>query len=217
MKFILTRSIVFYLFCLCLLWPLFNYNKLISNAIPQTINQLTPAIDYFSEFIDKDDHYDRFKLVDCVNYHKAVGYFFSFQKAEALGMEGFCSERLGKTKDAIESYQQSIALNPDYFWPYYNLGVIAYRQAQYAKAADYFHQALELDPRKTIVLLFNSKVYNDVKLSDPGRNYDYLQGLQQGRHEAYILMMVSVSKAVAIHQQGIEVLDNYLKPRVRFF
>ncbi len=200
LKLILTRNIFLYLVCFLLLWRLLDYNALLRNTIPQTLSRLTPPIDYFTEFVDKKDHYNLFILTNCINYHKAVMHFYPVQKAEALGMLGFCYERLGKQSQSIEAYAQAIAANPDYFWPYYNLGVIYYRQGQYSKAADYFLQAIEREPVRTIVLLARSKVYNDVKLSKNNGPYDYLAGLKEGRTEAYILLMDSLSKTANYEQ-----------------
>ena len=182
--------------CLIIVWPFLNYHKLMDNAIPQTLSRLTPPIDYYYEFVDRQGGYDRFKLKECIYYHQAVAHYFPIQKAESYGMLGFCEERLGQKPQAIAAYKQAIALNPDYFWPYYDVGVIFYNQAQYSKAEDYFIQAIELNPVKTIVLLSRSKVYNDVKLSSP-KDHDYLQGLKQGRVSAYVLMMDSLFKTAS--------------------
>src|ERR1039457_2998719 len=96
----LTRTIILYMVCFLLIWRILDYNQLINNAIPQTVSRLTPPIDYFAEFVDKSGPYDQFKLMNCVNYHKAVSQFFDFQKAEAYGMLGFCYERLGQQSQA---------------------------------------------------------------------------------------------------------------------
>lgn len=197
LKLILTRTFVFYLACFILTGLVLDYHKLTENAVPQTMSRLTPPMDYFSEFVDKEGKYDRFKLMNCVNYHQAVADFFVFQKAEAYGMLGFCYDRSGQRSQAISSYRQAIALNPDYFWPYYDLGVIYYSQAQYAKAEEYFRQAIEQSPVKSLLLLSRSKVYNDVRLSKKDGEYDFLEGLKQGRAKAYILLMDSLSKTGA--------------------
>lgn len=197
LKFILTRTIVLYLACFFLIWRILDYQQIRDNAILQTMSRLTPPMDYFAEFVDKKDHYDTFKLMNCINYHQEVAHYFVYQKAEAFGMLGFCYERLGRQPQAVASYRKAIELNPDYFWPYYNLGVISYNQAKYSQAKDYFYQGLQLEPVRTIVLLSRSKVYNDVNLSRFQGPTDYFQGLKQGRTEAYILMMDSLYKTGA--------------------
>ena len=194
LRFIFTRAIVLYLACFFLIWRILDYNQLIDNAVNQTMSRLTPPMDYFAEFVDKGDHYNRFKLMNCINYHQAVAHFFPYQKAEAYGMLGFCYERLGQQSQAVTSYQQAISLNPDYFWPYYNLGVIFYQKEKFSQAVDYLSQGLEQIPIKTVFLLSRSKVYNDVNLSKKEGPSDYLQSLKQGRREAYILMMDSLYK-----------------------
>jgi len=175
--------------CSFIVWKLLDTHELMNNAVPTTLSRLTPPIDYFNEFVDRQDHYDHFKLMDCIYYHKAVAQFYPIQKSESYGMLGFCYERLGQQAQAVDSYKQAIAANPDYFWPYYDLGVIFYNQAKYAQAEDYFHQAIARDPVRTIVLLNRSKVYNDVKLSKQDGRYDFLAGFKQGRVTAYILLM----------------------------
>ena len=189
---------MFYVFCFFLIWRILNVEILVNNAVNQTMSRLTPPMDYFTEFVDKEDNYNYFKLMNCVNYHKAVAHFFPIQEAEAWGMLGFCYDRLGNQPQAIESYQKAISLNPDYFWPYYDLGVILYKQAQYTQAESYLTQALEQDPVKTLVLLSRSKVYNDVNLSRQKGPLNYIQELEGGRKEAYILLMSSRAKYTAL-------------------
>jgi len=210
LKIILNRSIIFYLLCSFLIWHWLDYHALVNNAIPQTMSRLTPPIDYFDDFISKQNNYDRFKLMDCIYYHKAVAKYFPFQKAESLGMMGFCYERLGQKQLAIDAYKQSIASNPDYFWPYYDLGVIFYNQNQYSKAAEYFQNAAEEDPVKTIVLLSRSKVYNDVRLSDGTGSYNVIQSIKEGQKQAMILMMESLNK-LGLYDQLLAVAINGIK------
>lgn len=210
LKVIFSRSVVFYLLCCLVIWHLLDYHALINNAIPQTMSRLTPPIDYFDEFVSKQDHYDRFKLMNCIYYHQAVVKYFPFQKAEALGMQGFCYERLGEESRAIDAYKQSIASNPDYFWPYYDLGVIFYNKGQYSKAAEYFQEAIEQNPVKTIVLLSRSKVYNDVKLSHDNGSYDVLESLREGQKQATILMLETLNK-LGLYNQLLVVSINGIK------
>lgn len=194
LKSLLSRSIVFYLLFILMVWQVLDYRQMVSNTVPETLSRLTPPIDYFSEFVDHNDHFDRFKLLDCVYYHKAVANFFITQKAEAMGMLGFCYERLGEAEMAKSAYKDSISLNPDYFWPYFDLGVIYFNENKFSQAENYFHQAIDQMPIKTIVLLSRSKVYNDVHLSQREGSYDYLDGLKQGRLQAYVLWMESLNK-----------------------
>ena len=85
----LTRTIVFYLACFFIIWRILDYHQFMDNAVPQTMSRLTPPMDYFAEFVDKEDHYDRFKLMNCINYHKAVAHFFLFKKQKPMACWGF--------------------------------------------------------------------------------------------------------------------------------
>jgi len=210
MKFVLSRSLVFYLLCLLLIWRMLNYHALLNNAIPQTMSRLTPPIDYFSEFVDTKGNYDRFKLMNCIYYHQAVIKYFPYQKSEAEGMLGFCYERQGQKQKAIEAYQKAIDFNHDYFWPYYNLGVIFYNEGKNSKALGYFQQAIEQSSFKTVYLLSKSKIYNDVKLSHNNGSYNVVQSLKQARLETLVLMMDLLNK-MGSYNQLLAVAINGLK------
>ena len=43
-------------------------------------------------------------------------------------VEGILRDKQGNTEEAIESYNKAIAIDPEYFDPYYNLGVIQFNE-----------------------------------------------------------------------------------------
>ena len=188
-----TRVVIVYIVCFILILPFFVYSKFKSNAVEQTMSRLVPRTHYFKEFIYPKDHFDEYNLRLCINYHKRVAEFFPFQKAEAYGMLGFCYERLGNTDQSINYYQRSLEVVPYYFWPNYNLGIIYFKKGQYEKAFTNFKEALGKDLKTNMMLLSRSKVYNDVRVSDPG-DYNFLTGLIQARQTTYIYLMQSLLK-----------------------
>ncbi len=188
-----------YLACFLAVWHILDYPKAKGNAVAQTMSRFVPGIHYFGDFVDKHDHFDEFKLHQCIAYHKRVINFFPFQKSEAYQMLGFCYDRLGNTAMAIQSYQASIKANPEYFWPYYNLGIYAYRKGNYSKAVNYFQQALQKDLKINMLLMLRSKVFTDVRLSDRP-DYNVFEGIKDGREVAYIFMMESLFKIGAYDQ-----------------
>ena len=59
---------------------------------------------------------------------------------------GHVLHQQGNLVDAVTSYRQTIALNPDYVNAYHSLGVTMDEQGQSAAAIEYYRQAIALDP-----------------------------------------------------------------------
>ena len=59
---------------------------------------------------------------------------------------GHVLHQQGNLVDAVESYRQTIALNPDYVNAYHSLGVTMDEQGQSVAAIEYYRQAIVLDP-----------------------------------------------------------------------
>jgi tetratricopeptide (TPR) repeat protein/capsular polysaccharide biosynthesis protein len=59
---------------------------------------------------------------------------------------GHVLHQQGNLMDAVESYRQTIALNPNYVNAYHSLGVTMDEQGQPAAAIAYYRQAIALDP-----------------------------------------------------------------------
>ena len=200
-KFIFSRTAFLYLVFFMMVWHIVDYPKIRKNAVDQAMNRLGPPVSYFKDFLVPHEHYDAFKLHQCIYYHKRVVDFYSFEKSEAYGMMGFCYDRLGDLESANKFYQAAVDVNPNYFWPYYNLGVNAYKKKDYSQAVNHFQRVLERNVKINLYLLYRSKVYTDVRLSDPDyADYNYLEGLRDGREAAYIFMLECLSKLGAYNQ-----------------
>lgn len=62
-------------------------------------------------------------------------------------------EKSNKYKEAIDAYNQSLRVKPDYVEAYLNLGVVYYKLGQYTEATETFKQAAKIAP-------FSLSVYN---------------------------------------------------------
>lgn len=54
---------------------------------------------------------------------------------------------LGRYDEAVAAYEQALALNPNYPWPYHNLGLLHEHRGDYAAAIPFYQQALERHQR----------------------------------------------------------------------
>lgn len=163
LKNILVRVWVFYLIIVVLFFVFVDHKTTIRSAQLQTLSRLTPSFDYGTVMsMDKPRIKD---LSECVLYHQHVIDFVPSAAAEAGSMVGYCSMRMEKMKDALDAFEQSTRLNPQYFWNYYHRGMIHFSQGDFARAGENFSKALEQDPRVTIFVLGRSKVFSDVQRS----------------------------------------------------
>lgn len=194
-QFILSRPLFFYLICIIGISFMIKFPLFRKNSVDQTMNRLTPPIDYFKEFVDPHKHFDEFKLHQCVDYHQKVVEFYDFERSGAYAMMGFCEGLLGETNKATTAFKSSTDINPNNFWPYYDIGILNYQKGNYAEAIKYFQIALTKEIKLNVLVLFSSKVYADVRLSDPrGAEYNFLEALKEGRLNAYIFLMESLAK-----------------------
>ncbi|MBF0489801.1 MAG: tetratricopeptide repeat protein [Candidatus Omnitrophica bacterium] len=195
-KVIVTRPIFLYLICFGGVALMVDYPLFKKNFLDQTMNRLSPPINYFKDFANPKDYLSDFKLRQCIYYHQKVVDFYDFERPAAYAMMGYCYEHLGESQKALKAYQSALDINPNDFWSYYNMGVISYQRGSYQKAADYFKEALLKDVNLNVYVLYKSKMYTDIRVSNGSHSdYDYFQGLRQGHVNSYIYLMESLAKA----------------------
>ncbi len=194
-KIFATRTIFMYLVCALIVWRILDYPVFKKNAVEQSMNRLPPLVNYFKDFVQNKGPYDSFLLSRCIVYHQKVVDFFPFERAEAYSILGYLYDLSGDSQKAIKAYKACLDLNPNYFWPWYNLGIGAFKKGNYSKAVEYFQTALERNVNINMLLLIRAKVYSDIRLTDANfTNYDFEQAIDEGRENSYIFLMESLFK-----------------------
>ena len=61
--------------------------------------------------------------------------------------QGVAFQQVGNQDDAVAAYQQAIALDDKYAYPWNNLGLVYYNQKRYDEAIDAYQQAIALDDK----------------------------------------------------------------------
>ena len=85
------------------------------------------------------------------------------------------------SKEAIQAYQRSISLNPNYWVTYQNLGLVYKKTKQYKKAEESFQNALKLAPGNLDIHLNLGNVYNF--LEDWGKAIAHLNRVVHNRRK----------------------------------
>lgn len=133
---------------------------------------------------------DPIELRRYIHYYKFLAVSMP-SRHEAYGMLGFCYYYLGKERQAVAFYQKAKALNKDYFWYYYNLGFISYKNGDYKQAEKFLKIALEKNAQAVIKTVFSSKVYVDI-LRDVKDPENVIKGHYKGACQAAYQMLLSI-------------------------
>ena len=104
---------------------------------------LTMPVSYddLVHFIQSDRKPVEGSLTPYVDYYERVVEYMP-QRADGYAMLAFCYYYQGGIEKAILLYQRAIQLNADFFWAFYNLGIIYFNQGEYSMASDFFKKAL---------------------------------------------------------------------------
>jgi tetratricopeptide (TPR) repeat protein len=112
---------------------------------------------------------------------------------EALGVAAFCCYEEGRASQARDLLRRAMAKAPVFFWNSYNLGIMSLNDGDYKSAAEAFSQALQLDPKLTLLVLARSKVYSDIRRSFAGAFYDVEASLAEGYRRTAVLLRICLA------------------------
>lgn len=76
-------------------------------------------------------------------------------------MVGLCYHSQGRINEAEVEYKKTLALRPDFFWAYYNLGLLYWRAGYKDEALRYWAAAITLQPQDTVKAIMSSKLLYD--------------------------------------------------------
>ncbi len=130
-----------YLLAIGILWVVLDAPRTLRTVRLKVLNRFRPASVQGLVDCRREDRCRSRVLRDHLFYYQKVAEYVP-HRADAYGLQGFCYYHLGKTALAIEAYQKAVQIDDRFFWFYYNLGVIYFREGRYQEAYDYWKQAL---------------------------------------------------------------------------
>lgn len=180
--------------------------KALDALSPDAFNALVIAV-------DRGQPLEHKMLTAYLRYFRDVARF-SPQRADAVGMQGFCYYHLGQYDRAAESYTKAAGLVPSFFGFRYNLALIHFKTGQYAKATDELNAMLSADPKISLAYIFSSsKIYGMIMLAQIQLlNKSVEQQFEENYRKAYQLMM-----ATQVHVQKNETFPGEDKLSLEIF
>ncbi len=167
--------------------------KVKNKAMLVTINHYRPDLSVWKNFFLLDAVPDKRFLADSIVYYQAILAYVP-QMAEAQHMLAVCQYFLGNTQAALESEQKAALLEPRFFAAWYNLGVMRYKQGQFAQSAQSFRQALNLAPVATVKVIESSRIFSEIIRSAQIVDIINAQSIQNGYRDAQRLLEASFKR-----------------------
>ncbi|MDE2221763.1 MAG: hypothetical protein KGK03_01695 [Candidatus Omnitrophica bacterium] len=178
------------------------------------ISYYFPDFSYFSDIVAGRAQ-PRAELMDGYHFGKPYIFHMYYQLTAnyfpdndvAQYLLGFCDYYMEHMDKAKRHYEKSLAINPYFFWTYYNLGVIYFRQRDYYHSAVFLNKALSVRKEIALAMLSQSPFYRQIwhNLNDPPQ---ILEGnLMTAQQDALLLMAACFVKAGA-YDQALRVVQS---------
>lgn len=167
--------------------------KVKNKAMMITINHYRPDLAMWKDFVVDGKPLDKGFLKDSVQYYQTIAAYVP-QIAEPQHMLGLCYALSGDVPAALAAQEKAALLEPRFFWSWYNLGILYYRQGEFAKSGQAFRKALTISPQSTVKIMGASKIYEEVlRAMGPERSVASIH-LQQGYRDAARMMEASIRR-----------------------
>ncbi len=145
--------------------------------------------------IAKNQKFSKTYLAANTRYYEKIREYFP-ERSEGYGLSGFCAFYEGEPQKAISFYQDAIARNPHFFWYSYNLGLILFKQKQYAQASQLFLRALKAPVEILILVIQNSpQLYGNIVAELPFTKKNFEVHVKNGYKNAATLILESALRA----------------------
>lgn len=145
--------------------------------------------------LTRNEPVDDFLFIKTKTYYQMIYQFFP-DKPEALGLNGFFAYFDNNLDSSIAFYKQAIDINSHFFWYYYNLGIIFFKQGNYDQSYPLFMQALK-QPIQDIIKTIESspQIYGNIVSSMPFTRQKFAKHIADGYEHAALFLLESLLRS----------------------
>ena len=196
--FCVRRTLVLFVAAGLLSWGLVDLDKMkvkmINRVVPESNRDLVA-------FSLNPTASDTTRLQKYLLYFKTVVKILP-DSAAAHALLGYCYYYTGDVPRARDHLRRASEINPQFFWYLYDLGVSYYRQGLYQQAMPFLEKAMACHPEETLLLIRVSKIYKELDAYAVELGYNTEQGLKEGYHHVYeLLLLCRYNMGGAMQQQ----------------
>jgi len=169
-----------------------DYVQLRDHVRAKTLSRLMPeSFDYLIDFAQNKRELDQEKLQQYEYYYEKVVDFIPIYRGDAYEILGFCHYHLGEYRESLMDYIKASRINPHFFWPHYNLGVIYFKRGYYSKASSAFETALATKLEDNFDVINTSKLFNPILMSSHPFTSATMLRLKTAYRDSHVLLILS--------------------------
>src|SRR3989338_11272789 len=143
---------VFYVGIILAVGFLVNWQMVESGAKIRTKQFFQP--DAYADLLNIQNHFESSATLSAGELKSLDSYIYFYEKyveyvpgnADAYTFLGLCQYYRQDKEAAVHSFNMAVKSNQDFFWPYYNLGIIAFREKNYTMAREVMQYAVGKKP-----------------------------------------------------------------------
>jgi len=186
------RAITVYIAIFLLSLLCVDYGRIGYHVKAVTLSRFMPGsfIDLI-EFAKNPKRIQEFKLEEYVQYYEKVVDFLPMARGETYEILGFCYYYLGQYRQSLTAYIKAERINPEFFWPHYNLGVIYFQRGYYEKSIMSFEKALATKLSDNFDVINSSKVFNPILMSSYQFTSETMLRLKTAYRDSHVLLVLS--------------------------
>lgn len=193
-------------------------NSLVANIIKEhnsiqekskllTLSYYATSFSYFANIINGTQEPDKDQMGGAIYTYYQMANQLLPDIDSAHYLLGYCEYYRGNLDEALAQYKRSIDLDPYFFWSYYNLGVIYFRQGDFLNSAEVLSRAFSLKNEITLGVLHQNPFYQQIwrYIDDPGPILE--SNLSEGQKDAALLLADCLVRAGA-GPQALQIIQH---------
>jgi len=188
-NFFFKRAILLYGLIFIVLYVVVDSNMINLGIKSKMLGRLKPtSFSYFNDVSENNVQADPIKIEPYAKLFIKTVQLFP-ERADGYTLLGVSHYYLGNQERAVTSFLKAKELDPKFFWNYYNIGFIYFKNKNFQKAAYYLKLAIDCDPEYAHKALFTSSLYNQTVFTSVNNLEDYLAiNVRMGFIDAYAML-----------------------------
>ena len=138
------------------------------------LNYLIPPFAPMAAFGRGEGRLDADQWKQYLEYFKKIAELMP-QRWDVYVFLGYCFYDLGQKEQAAACFEKAAQLNPQCFWAYYNIALMAAKEGNCSVAAAGFARALNVPILETAKAMFTSKLYVDLQRDSVGFDQSFVE------------------------------------------
>lgn len=189
---ILTRSFWLYLAAFLIVSSMVDLNGTVNEIKLTTLNRLRPEnFDLLKDISgNKNGQVTRETLQPYIFYYEQINKVVP-NRADSYGLIGFCEYYSGETEKSLMAYEKAVALNPTFFWYYYNLAKIHYSSGDLDESVLSMKKAIQSNPTVSVKYIAQSvRIYMSLFQGNERLDKYLINQIRDGYEEMYRMLVL---------------------------